>query len=97
VTLGKKITFAECIRWHSVKSFPLCRVPTSLALGNESTGGPFVSFFAECSRRHSAKLASLPSTRVTTLGKEALLVPRCSFFAECYDPDTRQSDQYTPF
>jgi hypothetical protein len=52
--------------------------------------GPFVSFFTECSGRHSAKLASLPSVRTTTLGKEALLVPRCSFFAECYGSDTRQ-------
>jgi hypothetical protein len=52
--------------------------------------GPFVSFFAECARRHSAKLASLPSVKVTALCKEALPVPRCSFFVECYDPDTRQ-------
>ena len=53
--------------------------------------GPFVSFFAECARRHSAKLASLPSFRAIALGKEALPVPRCSFFAECYDLDTRQN------
>jgi hypothetical protein len=52
--------------------------------------GPFVSFFAECTRRHSAKLASLPSARVTTLDKEALSVPRCSFSVECYDIDTQQ-------
>jgi hypothetical protein len=39
---------------------------------------------------HSAKLASLSSAKVTTLDKEALPVPRCSFSAECYDPNTRQ-------
>jgi hypothetical protein len=42
-------------------------------------------------------LLLLSSVRVTALDKEALPVPRCSFSAECYDPDTRQSDQYTPF
>jgi hypothetical protein len=76
-TLGKKIT-----------SLPSVHKP---ALGKGSTSGPFVSFFAECSRRHSAKLASLPSARATTLGKEALPVPRRSFSTECYGPDTRQS------
>jgi hypothetical protein len=44
--------------------------------------GPFVSFFAKCARRHSAKLASLLSGKVTALDKEALQVPRCSFYAE---------------
>jgi hypothetical protein len=61
---------------HSVKGLP---------------AGPFVSFFAECSWRHSAKLASLPSARATTLGKEALSVLRCCFSAECYGLDTWQS------
>jgi hypothetical protein len=64
--------------------------------------GPFVRFFAECSVWHSAKRASLSSARATTLGKEAISVPRHCFSAECYDSDTRQStslqsDQYTPF
>jgi hypothetical protein len=31
------------------------------------------------------------SAKATSLGKEALLVPRCAFFAECYDLDTWQS------
>jgi hypothetical protein len=53
--------------------------------------GPFVSFFVECARRHSAKLASLPSARAVALGKEAFPVTRCSFFAECYGLNTRQS------
>jgi hypothetical protein len=59
--------------------------------------GPHVRFFAECFVWHSAKRASLPSARATTLGKEPISVPRPWFFAECYGPDTRQSDQYTPF
>jgi hypothetical protein len=62
-----------------------------LALGKEIASGPFISSFAECTRRHSAKVASLPSAKATTLDKEALSVSRCAFFAECYDPDTRQS------
>jgi hypothetical protein len=32
----------------------------------------------------------LPSARAIALGKEALPIPRCSFFGECYDLDTRQ-------
>jgi hypothetical protein len=53
---------------------------------------PFVRFFVECSRRHSAKLAFLPSARARALGKDAIPVLRYWFFAEC---NTRQSDQYT--
>jgi hypothetical protein len=49
---------------------------------------------AECADRHSTKGASLPSARTTTLGKEALLVPRCAFFAEC---NIRQCDQKPHF
>jgi hypothetical protein len=37
------------------------------------------------------KVASLSSAKATTLGKEALPVPRCAFFVVCYDLDTRQS------
>jgi hypothetical protein len=76
VTLGKEVTFPECLLIHSIK---------------DSSAGPFVSFFAECSVWHSAKHASLPSARATTLGKEAIPVPRYWYFAKCYDPDTRQS------
>jgi hypothetical protein len=53
--------------------------------------GPFVSSFVECIRRHSAKVAFLPSVKATTLSKEALPVHRCAFFVECYGLDTRQS------
>jgi hypothetical protein len=53
--------------------------------------GPFVSFFVECSLWHSAKRVSLPSARSTTLDKETILVPKYLYFAECYDPDPRQS------
>jgi hypothetical protein len=52
---------------------------------------PFASSFVECIRRHSANVASLPYVSATLLGKEAFLVYRCSFFAECYVHDTRQS------
>jgi hypothetical protein len=90
VTLGKDIIFAECHLIHSAKRLLLCRVSDGLHSAKGPPAVPFVSFFAECARRHSAKLASLPSARVTTLGKETLPVPRCSISAECYDPDIRQ-------
>jgi hypothetical protein len=77
VALDKGSLFAECpLDWHSAKGSP---------------AGPFVSSFAECICRHSAKVDSLLSVKATALRKEALPVPRCAFFAECYDLDTRQS------
>jgi hypothetical protein len=82
VTLGKEITFAEYLLTHSAKILLLCRVSAGLHSAKGQSAGPFVSFFAECARRHSAKLASLPSVKVTTLGIEALPVPRCSFSTE---------------
>jgi hypothetical protein len=91
VTLDKEITFVECHLIHSAKRLPLCRVSTSLHSAKGPPAGPFVKFFAECSRRHSAKLASLPSARAIALGKEALPVPRCCFSVECSGPDNRQS------
>jgi hypothetical protein len=66
-------------------------VSARLPLGKEVAISPFVSTFAECTRRHSTKVASLPSAEAITLGKEALPVPRCAFFAECYGLGTRQS------
>jgi hypothetical protein len=76
-TLGKEVT--------------LCRVSASQHSTKNPSAGPFVRFFAECSIWHSAKHASLPSARATTLGKEPIPVPRSWVFAECYGPDTRQS------
>jgi hypothetical protein len=49
VTLGKGVTFAECLLIHSAKN---------------PSAGPHVRFFAECFIWHSAKRASLPSARV---------------------------------
>jgi hypothetical protein len=90
LTLGKDApvgpfasSFAERIRWHSAKA------PSLSAKG--SAASPFVNSFAECARRHSAKVAYFPSAKATTLDKEALPVPRCAFFPECYNLDTRQS------
>jgi hypothetical protein len=53
--------------------------------------GPFDGLFAKCIMWHSAKVVPLPSTMVMTLGKEALSVPRCTFFVECCGRGTRQS------
>jgi hypothetical protein len=83
--------FAECSRWHSAKKLPLCRVSTDLHSAKDPPAGPFVRFFVVCYSRHSAKLASLPSARATTLDKEALPVPRYWFSAECYGIGTRQA------
>jgi hypothetical protein len=49
-----------------------------------------LSVLSECTKRHSTKLASLPSAKAIALDKEALPVPRCALFAESYDLDTRQ-------
>jgi hypothetical protein len=83
--------FAECLRRHSAKELPLPSVGLT-ALGKESArGGPHVRYFAECLACHSTKRASLPSAIDITLDKEPIPVSRSWFFAECYDPDTRQS------
>jgi hypothetical protein len=68
----------------------LCRVSTDQHSAKNLPTGPFVRFFVEFSAWHSAKRASLSSARASTLGKEAIPVPRYWFFAECYGPDTRQ-------
>jgi hypothetical protein len=81
LTLGKDHPFAKRIRWHSAKSFHIYRVSARLALGKEIAIGPLCQFFVNCNRRHSAKVASLPSVKVIALIKEALPVPRCAFFA----------------
>jgi hypothetical protein len=69
----------------------LCRVSACQHSAKNPSVGPFVRFFVECFIWHSAKRASLPSARATTLGKEPISVPRSWFFAEWYGPDTRQS------
>jgi hypothetical protein len=53
--------------------------------------GPFDSLLAKCIRSHSAKVASLSSISDTTLDKEALPVPMCVFFVECYGHGIQQS------
>jgi hypothetical protein len=71
VTLDKGSLFAECsLYWHSAKKSPV---------------GPFTGSFAESIRRYSTNVVSLPSAKATSLDKEALPVPRCAFFDECYD------------
>jgi hypothetical protein len=69
---------------------PLCRVSVGQHSAKDLSAGPSVSFFAECSLWHSAKRVSLPSVKAATLGKEVIPLPRYWYFAECYDPDTRQ-------
>jgi hypothetical protein len=69
--------FAECTISDTRQRITLCRVPY-LALGKEADmrtlpGG----FFAECPRRHSAKIDSLPSAAEQTLGKG-------NSFADCH-------------
>jgi hypothetical protein len=91
VTLGKGVTFAECLLIHSANKLPLCRVSAVQHSTKNPSAGPHVRFFAECFIWHSAKRVSLPSARATTLGKEPIPVPRSWFFVECYGPDTRQS------
>jgi hypothetical protein len=83
-TLGKEVT-----------TLPSVYQP---ALGKGSTSGALCRVLCRVSTSgHSTKFASLPSVRARALGKEALSVHRCCFSVECSGPDTRQSDQYTPF
>jgi hypothetical protein len=65
----------ECANWHSTKGAPV---------------GSHASLCVECAGWHSTKKEPLPSARTITLGKEALPVPRCAFFAECYGHCTRR-------
>jgi hypothetical protein len=90
MTLGKGVTFAECLPRSTRQRIHLCQVPSG-TLGKEpAREGPHVRLFAECSVRHSTKSTSLPSASDITLGKVPKPVPRFLLFAECYDPDTRQ-------
>lgn len=84
--------------WPNTRQRRLQWTPTassmlSAASWNSAKGAPvclFASPFVECARMHSAKKASLSGAETTTLGKEALLVPRCAFFAKCFNHCTRQ-------
>jgi hypothetical protein len=80
-------------RKHSAKntSLPSVLWDTRQRARQGGSSTPHVRLFAECSVRHSANPASLPSARDITLGKVPKSVPRFWLFAECYDPDTRQS------
>jgi hypothetical protein len=76
----------------------LCRVSAwQHSTKNLPEGSPLSDTLPSASLWHSAKRASLPSAKATTLDKEPVPVPRSWFFAECYGSDTRQSDQYAPF
>jgi hypothetical protein len=86
----KGVTFIECLPCSTWQRINLCRVPPWTLSKEPAREGPHVRFFAECYVRHSAKCASLPSASDITLDKVPKPVPRSLFFAECYDPDTRQ-------
>jgi hypothetical protein len=90
MTLGKGVTFAECLPRSTRQRIHLCRVPPGTLDKGPAREGPHVRLSAECYARHSVKRASLPSATDITLGKEPIPVPRSWFFAECYGLDTRQ-------
>jgi hypothetical protein len=90
MTLGKGVTFVECLPRSTRQRTNLCRVPPETLDKEPAREGPHVRFFAECLVWHSAKHASLSSARDITLGKEPISVPRSWFFVECYGLDTRQ-------
>jgi hypothetical protein len=74
-------SFAESIRRHSAKA-------PSLSSARRTSSRQ---------REHQRAPLSVPllSVKATSLGKEAFLVPRCAFFAECYGLDTRQSSSFS--
>jgi hypothetical protein len=99
--------FAECQRALGKEKRPLRRrVTETAALPSVPCDTRQRRYLCRVSsRQHSTKSppervlmsGSLPSASDITLGKEPKPVPRSVLFAECYDPDTRQSDQYIPF
>jgi hypothetical protein len=91
MTLGKGVTFAECLPRGTRQRIHLYRAPSGTLGKEHAREGPHVRLFVECSVRHSAKPTSLSSASDITLGKVPKHVPRFWLFAECYDPDTRQS------
>jgi hypothetical protein len=91
MTLGKGVTFAECLPRGTRQRIHLYRAPSGTLGKEHAKEGPHVRLFVKCSVRHSAKPASLSSASDITLGKVPKPVPRFWLFAECYDPDTRQS------
>jgi hypothetical protein len=73
VTVTKTLS---SVLYNSRQSLPFCRVLAGVALANGSTRGPFDSFFAQCIRRHSVNVASLPSASSTSSReREHLWVP----------------------
>jgi hypothetical protein len=89
--------FAECQRALDKEKWPLRRRVT------ETVALPSVSCDTRQRNRQGGSpcqvlcRVSLPSASDITLGKEPKPVSKSVLFAECYDPDTRQSDQYIPF
>jgi hypothetical protein len=76
----------------------LCRVSSGLALGKESSSGPFASPFAEClgnstRQRWLYRFPGFLLCRVplSALGKDGFTGSQVSFFAECHGHSTRQS------
>jgi hypothetical protein len=68
-------SLCECSARHLAR-LPLCRVSAGLALDKGSTSGPLCESLCRVAK---------------TLGKKALPVPRCAFFAEFHDHSTHQS------
>jgi hypothetical protein len=107
MTLGKEVTFAECLLIHSAKKLSLPSVCRP-ALDKEFVSGSLCQvlcrvlymalgkayLFTEC---HSPDTRQRNYTSAQVLVVCRVLLPWHSakaFFAEC---NTRQSDQYTPF
>jgi hypothetical protein len=75
MTLGKEVGFAEC---------------RTRTLGQEPDMGTLPGgLFAECPKRHSAKMDSLPSAAGQTLGKD-------NSFAECHQGHSAKPPSPSP-
>jgi hypothetical protein len=96
ITLGKEQKpghrfrdFAECYVAGTLQRGRLCRLPHR-ALGKEPDMGTLPGgLFVECPRGHSAKMYSLPSASVKTLGKDVVTVT-AAFLCRVF-PGTRQT------
>jgi hypothetical protein len=68
-----------------------------LALDKGSVSGSLCQFLCRMFSVALGKACLFVECQGHHTRQKTIPMPRYWYFAECYDPDTRQSDQYTPF
>jgi hypothetical protein len=85
--------FVECSNRHSAKAPSL---PSSCSTSAQRKWPPLSVPLLSALGGTWQMVLLLLSVGTTTLGKEALSVPRCAFFSECYGHVTRLKETVTP-